>query len=153
MDIETTQKTNYQGKWFLVYLILIFGFVGIADAGFLTYKYYSGGTTVCPLTGGCDIVLGSDYAKVLGIPVALLGLLYYLTIFGLSIWVLKKRDGTAFAFVYWLAAVALLASVYLLFIQFFILEYICIYCLASEALSAAIFVCALIFRQKLAGKI
>jgi uncharacterized membrane protein len=57
--------------------------LGIAVAGYLTYVHYRGIAPVC--AGGCEIVQASDQSKLAGVPVALLGLLSYITLLVLNV--------------------------------------------------------------------
>ena len=54
---------------------------GIGIAGYLTYVHYAGLQPICGISHGCETVQTSSYASLLGIPVALLGLVSYLLIF------------------------------------------------------------------------
>ena len=47
---------------------------GLAIATYLTIVHYAGGDPVCAIAHGCATVQSSAYAKLAGIPVALLGL-------------------------------------------------------------------------------
>ena len=54
--------------------------IGIGIAGYLVYVHYADVKPVCSISHGCETVQKSSYAKLAGIPVALLGLLGYLAI-------------------------------------------------------------------------
>ena len=69
--------------------IAVLALVGAGIAGYRTVVRALGEAPVCS-TGGCEKVL--DYAEVVGIPVALLGLLAYLALFATAL-----RAGPAFA--------------------------------------------------------
>lgn len=56
--------------------------LGLAVATYLTIAHYSGGTTICPLHGGCETVQHSKYSQLDGVPVALIGLIGYILILG-----------------------------------------------------------------------
>ena len=58
--------------------------VGVALASYLLYVRWAGATLACT-TGGCETVQASSYSKLLGVPVALLGLVAYVTIFATSL--------------------------------------------------------------------
>ena len=51
--------------------------VGLAVAAYLTIVHYAGGTPVCAVTHGCEVVQKSAYSELAGVPVALLGLITY----------------------------------------------------------------------------
>ncbi|HEX8138369.1 MAG TPA: vitamin K epoxide reductase family protein [Pyrinomonadaceae bacterium] len=108
--------------------------LGLADALYLTINHLTGQTARCTVTGGCNEVLGSAYATIGGIPVAALGTLAYFTVFSLA---------TLALFGYRLAAqllavvvgLMLLSTLWLLFVQAFILHKYCEYCLFSAAIT------------------
>ncbi len=57
--------------------------VGLCLAGYLTYVHYSGVTPPCSIKGNpCSQVQKSQYSLLIGIPVALIGLLGYIAILG-----------------------------------------------------------------------
>jgi len=59
--------------------ILVLAIAGAAIAAYLTYVHYADVAPICT-TGGCEKVQRSSYAKVAGVPVAVLGLIAYATI-------------------------------------------------------------------------
>jgi uncharacterized membrane protein len=96
-------------------------------------------------TLSCDKVLASEYAEIAGVPVALIGLLGFSLLFGLAAWRLWRHDRSP----RWLPAVlALVAGVGLLFelgmtwVEFFVIQALCPYCLAALGLIATSFVAA-----------
>jgi uncharacterized membrane protein len=100
---------------------------GSGIAAYLTIAHYDGGTTVCAISHGCETVQHSAYAKLAGIPVALLGLLGYV-----GILVTLARDDeharTATAF---LALLGFGFSAWLTYVEVAKLEAICIWCVGS----------------------
>ena len=54
--------------------------VGLAIAGYLVYVHYADVKPICSISHGCETVQKSKYAKLAGVPVALIGLLGYLAI-------------------------------------------------------------------------
>ena len=59
---------------------------GMGVAGYLTWAHYADQAVICVAGGGCEKVQSSDYAEILGVPVAVLGLAAYATILGLIAW-------------------------------------------------------------------
>jgi hypothetical protein len=53
---------------------------GVGIAGYLTYVHYAGLHPICGISHGCETVQSSSYARLAGIPVALLGLITYVLI-------------------------------------------------------------------------
>lgn len=102
--------------------------VGIGIAGYLTWTHYSGASVACVRGGGCETVQHSSYAEIAGVPVALLGLVSYTSIALLVAWDSENaRLGAAT-----LAIVGLLFSAYLLVLQLFVIDAVCIWCLAND---------------------
>jgi uncharacterized membrane protein len=115
--------------------------VGIGDALFLTVKHLSGEALRCTVISGCDEVLSSGYATFAGIPLPVLGLTAYFLVFSLAV---LAVFGYRFAekFVVPLVLVMVVMTGWLLYVQAFILEHFCQYCLISAA--ATIFIAGLI---------
>jgi uncharacterized membrane protein len=105
---------------------------GLAVAGYLTWAHFDDAALVCVAGGGCETVQESEYAEVAGVPVALLGLGAYAAILGLVAWDSPTaRLGAAM-----LALVGLVFSLYLLALQLFVIDAICIWCLANDVVIA-----------------
>jgi uncharacterized membrane protein len=115
----------------LVLAIAAVALVGVAVAGYLVYVHYAGVQPFCVSGGGgCEKVQTSDYAKLAGIPVAVLGLAGYLAILG-SLLVrgdLGRLSGAAIA----LSGFGF--SMYLTYREIFTIEAICQWCVASAVL-------------------
>ena len=62
--------------------IAVLALVGLGVAGYLTYVHYAGVKVLCLSSGGCETVQASRYAKLAGIPVAVLGLGGYVLLLG-----------------------------------------------------------------------
>ncbi len=124
-------------KWFLV-LGLLIGILGMFDASFLTYEYYHP-SDVCPLHGGiinCGKVGSSQYAAIWHVPVAVLGLVYYLCLSLIFSYLLYKKNlAEVLVLLLVLATVAVLFSLWLLYVQIALIGFLCSYCLGSLLLS------------------
>jgi uncharacterized membrane protein len=105
---------------------------GVLVAGYLTRAHYGDGSVVCPVGGGCETVQESEYAEIVGVPVALLGLLAYLVLLALIVWDAPFARLAAAA----LAFTGLLFSGYLLVVQAFVIEAFCVWCLVNDVLIA-----------------
>jgi uncharacterized membrane protein len=103
------------------------GLAGLGIAAYLTIVHYAGGEPVCAIAHGCATVQKSTYAELLGVPVALLGLLGYVGILAALV-----RDGeqgrTAAAF---LSLAGFGFSAWLTYVEVARLDAICIWCVAS----------------------
>ncbi|HWH93729.1 MAG TPA: vitamin K epoxide reductase family protein [Baekduia sp.] len=109
---------------------LVLAVLGVAIAGYLVYVHYADVDPVCNIAHGCHKVQTSQYAKLAGIPVALLGLLGYVTIL-----VALLVPGEAARMVAALTAlVGFGFSVYLTYRELFTIDAICQWCVASAVL-------------------
>lgn len=105
---------------------------GIAVAGYLTWAHFADESVVCIAGGGCETVQESEYAELAGIPVAVLGLVAYSVVAVLIAWDAPyARLGAAT-----LSLVGLLFSLYLLVLQLFVIDAICVWCLANDVVIA-----------------
>lgn len=93
-------------------------------------------------TGGCETVQTSSYARLMGVPVAGWGVVWY----GLVVLVALMGVQSRFADEKWpdrwllvLATLGLAFSVYLTGIELFVLHAICQWCVASAVLTVVIF--------------
>lgn len=112
-------------------VIAVLAGVGIAIAGYLTYVHYAGIEPICASGGGgCEKVQTSDQSMLLGVPVALLGLLSYVVMFACALveheWArmigaLTALSGAGF-------------SIYLTYESIFQIEATCQWCLTSSTL-------------------
>jgi uncharacterized membrane protein len=104
---------------------------GIAVTAYLVYSRYSGTRLACA-TGGCETVQHSKYAKAAGIPVAVLGLIAYLTVLGTALSARVEAAALGAAIV--LAGLAF--GIYLIVIQVAVIDAICQWCLVSDGILA-----------------
>jgi uncharacterized membrane protein len=105
---------------------------GTAIAGYLTWAHYADASVICVAGGSCEAVQSSSYAKVAGVPVAVMGLAAYGTVLALLVWDAPvARLGAAT-----IALAGLLFSMYLLVVQLFVIDAICVWCLANDVVIA-----------------
>lgn len=126
----------------IVFATLLASLAGAALAGYLVYENARGDSGVCVIAHGCSTVQGSRYGKLLGIPVSVPGFTLYAGLAALSIlWLRNAMPGrpnvTALAFLGSLFGV--LFSAYLTYLEAFVIDAWCIYCIASAILMSAIF--------------
>jgi uncharacterized membrane protein len=109
---------------------LVLTVLGIGVAGYLVYVHYAGIEPVCNIAHGCHKVQTSKYADLAGVPVALLGLIGYVTIF-LALLVRAEAARMLAALV---ALVGFGFSAYLTYRELFTIDAICQWCVASAIL-------------------
>lgn len=111
----------------------VISLVGLGEATYLTVLYLSGETAVCGGSADCFKVLGSTYANIHGIPVAAFGAAAYFAVFSFATFAAFRytRAGKYFA----LTVLSMfLATLWLLYVQAFVLHAFCRYCLFSAAI-------------------
>jgi len=108
--------------------VALVALAGTAVAGYLTYVHYRPDALICTSSGGCETVQESSYAELVGIPVALLGLIAYVAVLTLVLWDTEAArtavaaialGGTAFA-------------AYLVVLQAFVIDAWCVWCLVND---------------------
>lgn len=116
--------------------------VGVADSVYLTVEHLLGNAVRCTVTSGCSEVLGSPYASLWGVPLAAFGAAAYFTAFSLA---------TLSAFGYTkartllsvLVAAMFATTLWLLYLQAFVLQAFCQFCLLSAAITTLLALIAL----------
>ena len=106
---------------------IVVAVIGLGIATYLTVVHYAGEAPVCAIAHGCATVQKSDYAKLAGIPVAVLGVIGYLGILAALIRD-DENSRTAAAF---LSIVGLGFSGWLTYVEVGKLDAICIWCVGS----------------------
>jgi uncharacterized membrane protein len=124
--------------WTVLALLAV---AGIGTSAYLTYSHYADDPTVCAGIGSCEFVQTSKYSEIAGVPVAFMGLVYFVVLLGLCIarplavtWEPVIRV-TAFTIT---VGSALFVS-YLTYIELFVIDAICIWCVATAAITIACF--------------
>ena len=105
---------------------------GLGVATYLTWAHYADASVICVSGGGCETVQESTYSEIAGIPVAALGVAAYATILALIAWDTPAARLAAAA----IALVGLLFSGYLLVLQLFVIDAICVWCVANDVVIA-----------------
>lgn len=115
-------------------VVAIVAVAGLADATYLAVQALTGETITCGGSPDCFRVLGSSYAKLGGIPVAMLGALAYFTAFTFATF---AAFGYLWAprFLALITGAMFLMTLWLLYVQAFLLHAYCRYCLFSAAIT------------------
>lgn len=126
----------------LAVFIIVVSFIGFADATFLTIEHYQNRIPPCT-TEGCEIVLTSAYSEIAGIPVALIGAIYYFLILVFSIAYIDTKKDIFLKYAFLLSTLGLLASIYFFILQAFIIGAYCQYCIVSGITTTILFITGL----------
>lgn len=134
-------------------LTALVALVGVFVATYLAF-YKAGfiGSLACG-TGSCETVQQSPWANLLGLPVAVWGVGYYLAVFALAFagtldrWADDRRISLALLI---LTAWGVLFSGYLTYLELFVIHAICRYCVVSAVLAAVVFILSFLDWKRMA---
>jgi uncharacterized membrane protein len=125
---NTSHQTRIYGAAMLASLI------GLADSMYLAVQHLAGRSVRCTVTTGCSAVLGSHYATFAGVPTAAFGAMAYFVAFSFATCAAfgyeRARSGLAL-----IVVPMLITTVWLLYLQAFVLHAFCDYCLLSAAMT------------------
>lgn len=111
-------------------LTAIVSLIGLGDAIYLTVEHLSGQSVRCTVIAGCAEVLGSSYAVLAGIPLAAIGAAAYFGVFSLAT-LAAFRYRLARPFLAILVVIMFLMTLWLLYLQAFVIHHFCQFCLLS----------------------
>lgn len=133
-------------------ILLVLAFVGVFIAGVLVLEAHLNLEVPCGAAGGCAKVAAHSSSRLLGIPVADLGLVGYLLLAGLAIarsiqGVHKSRQLAMFGLV--ASGIGVLFSVYLQYVSLMVIGATCLWCLSSALLMIVTFILHAVLGQNL----
>ena len=118
---------------------------GLADALYLTIEHLTGQSVRCTILSGCSEVLSSRYAVVGGFPLAGVGAAAYFTVFSLATLAVfgYRAAGTLLTP---LLSMMFVVSVWLVYLQAYVIHQFCQYCLFSAAITTTLLLVVVIGR-------
>lgn len=129
----------------ILYTVSVFLLINLILAIWLTYEFYAqSANSVCSINAmfDCVTVAQSDYAVLLGIPVAIWGILFYSSLLIGVLGVIWKipfhkiikflRPNLCLDLVRYSAYFGLLFSLYLTYVEAFVINVFCPFCLAQQ---------------------
>lgn len=129
--------------------IPILAIIGLGASIYLTYVELTHTRALCGPVGDCNAVQSSPYAKLFGIiPIGLVGALGYIAI--LVMWFWRRVQNDAFSKVagpimFAMALFGTLFSVYLTYLELFVIHAVCIWCLSSAIIITVLMLLSLPF--------
>ncbi|MBA2501283.1 MAG: vitamin K epoxide reductase family protein [Pyrinomonadaceae bacterium] len=133
-SVQSMPRSKLAGTTNLYALAAFVALAGLFDALYLTIEHLQGRSVRCTATSGCSEVLGSHYAVIGGVPLAAVGAIAYFTVFSLATLIAfgHTRLRSVFRIIVGLMCGT---SLWLLYVQAFVLKAFCQYCLLSAGLS------------------
>ena len=119
--------------WFMTGLPLL-ALVGLGVAGYLAYIETQPVIPICGPVGDCQAVQQSEYAYLFGIPIGVIGVVGYLAILAAWLWGAVKNDNRAFLLLLGMTGAGVLFSIYLTYLEPFVIGAVCAWCLSSAVI-------------------
>jgi len=141
----SNQRVEIQGtrKSILYAVAALLSLVGLADSIYLTVEHLSGRSVLCTIVSGCSEVLSSPYATIGSVPLALVGAVAYFTVFSLATLATFGNMGAAKLLTV-VTGLMFLVTLWLLYLQAFVIGSFCQFCLLSAAVTTGLLGIALI---------
>lgn len=115
-------------------LAAVVALVGLGDAIYLTVNHLSGAGVQCTIVHGCEAVLNSEYAKFAGVPLAFIGVAAYFAVFSLAT-LAAFGNKLAWNLLSLIIGAMAVFTIWLLYLQGFVIEAFCQFCLLSAAVT------------------
>lgn len=134
-------------KGWLDWAFPVLSVIGLSVAVYLNFIESTSARAICGPIGDCNAVQSSPYAKLFGVlPVGLLGAIGYLGI--LIVWLYRRLRKDRLAqlagpALFGMAAFATLFSIYLTYLEIFVIRAVCLWCLSSAVISALLMLLSL----------
>jgi len=127
-------------------IMLVLTVVGLLVAVYMTIYKWTNNNSMCLGSGDCSTVNASPYSEIYGIPVALVGVGGYAAILLLLLMESRsnfvRQNGTLFIF--GLSLTGFIFTLYLIYIEFAVLDAVCPFCLTSQIVMTIIFILSII---------
>ena len=126
--------------------IPILGLAGMGISGYLTAVHYLNVQATCLPFAECNPVLHSPYARIWGVPIALLGFFEYAFLTIMGIWLLREKSALQSpisAAIYSGALSGMIFTLYLYYLELFVIRAFCTWCIASSLVMTGILVLSL----------
>jgi uncharacterized membrane protein len=144
---ETSQPIQSRRRTLLYGLAALVSLVGLADAIYLTVEHLSGRSVRCTIVSGCSEVLSSSYAVVGGVPLAMIGAAAYFTVFSLAVLATYSYKSAAKLLAV-VVGLMFVTTLWLLYLQAFVIKQFCQFCLLSALVTFALTVLIAIALRK-----
>jgi uncharacterized membrane protein len=118
--------------------IPVLSVIGLGVSLYLTYVEFTQSRALCGPVGDCNAVQSSPYAKLFGVvPIGLVGAIGYIAILFAWLWRRIRSDALARIagpVMFGMALFGMLFSIYLTYLELFVIHAVCIWCLSSAVI-------------------
>lgn len=123
--------------------VALIALIGLGVSGYMAYVETTHISAICGPVGDCNTVQQSQYARLFGIPLGILGIVGYLFILGA--WLLSRSAAIRLAAIgrlvlYGFALAGTIFSIYLTFLEPFVIGATCAWCLGSALCMALLLI-------------
>ncbi len=118
-------------------IILFFIFINILISFYLCLVDLKNQNVLCTPGNRCDYVLKSEYSKIKGIPISLIGFIYFIFLFMLI--TISNLNPALLNLALIFSSFSFIFSLYLIYLQIYIIKALCPYCLVVDVSSILIF--------------
>jgi uncharacterized membrane protein len=127
INVFTRPSLSHITRWAIPSVIL----AGLLIAGYLTYVETTLAEATCGAVGNCNTVQQSSYARLAGVPIGLIGVIGYAIM--LMVWLFDqyRSQATAAWLLFGMALAGVIFSIYLTFLEPFVIGESCVWCLTS----------------------
>ena len=109
-------------------ILAVLDVIGLCIALYLSTVELGGGVPYCGPLHGCETVALSEYSRILGIPVAVYGVVLSLVLLTLAIAWIRTNNPALLDVHYGLSLIGVIFEVYFLTLQVFVIHAVCIWC-------------------------
>lgn len=142
-ELDAIENQTPAGITRFAWAAVVFALIGLGDSVYLTVQHFTSEKLPCSLITGCEQVLTSQYAEIAGIPTAAFGAAAYFLAFCLAL--LAAFGNRKLWFFYGLLTLVMfLFTVWLVYLQAFVIEAFCQFCLLSALTTTGLFIIALV---------
>lgn len=142
---QTSQPSSRRAASLYIVTAIV-SLLGLADAIYLTIEHITGQSVRCTIVAGCSEVLSSSYAVVFGVPLAAVGAAAYFSVFSLATLAAFGYRGAGLLLTL-LVTTMLLVSLWLIYLQAFVIKAFCQFCLFSAGITILLTVLVWVVRR------
>lgn len=138
--MATKTSRGFRG---LLWATVVLSGLGIFVSGYLVTKRFTGGSLACTRWAQCDVVNNSVYSQISGVPISVIGLAGYLLLLALAfaaLWTEGRTQRQILLLSFVLSLVGVGFSAYLTYLEIYVIEALCAWCVASAIIIALLFV-------------